>query len=579
MERSEPFGRYQLVEKLATGGMAEIFKAKLLGIEGFEKTLVIKRILPFWSERQDFVTMLVDEAKVLVHLNHPNIVQVYELGRVDNTYFIAMEYVEGVDLRQLIKKTQSLDQDLSQEVALSIMIKSLEGLQYAHERSVGETGHLGIVHRDISPQNILLSFQGDVKVTDFGIAKAVTQSHETQTGVLKGKYAYMAPEQALGLEVDRRTDLFACGIVLYEMLLGDRPFKGKSDIEILDHVRKAEVPWPEEKLKNLYPGLDEVLKQALASDPKKRYQSAEDFRDALDHCIPPGKRLSSSRLANYLKDLFKEEILQKRAKASQSQATATPSRRQTMVAPEPGDQTVSLVESKEGQALKESKGPVEQAVLEKEIQGPVKKSKLYIGIVFVFLVLLGGLSAYWLDWIPKNFIQINLDPPTPQPKVPAGPDKPNEQVLADLAKQPDLLLLTNFELRLVPKEANFVASYQKEGKEQKLEGKGVVRLEALEKGTEIKVKASLEGYIDESKTYSIKEAGGQVKEVLELKKLPDTGSISVSVYPWGNISIAGASYASTQSASREVKVGTHSVQVSHPDWGTVSASVRVRPGG
>ena len=341
MSLSSPFGRYSLEEKIATGGMAEIFRAKLLGVEGFEKQVVIKRILPFWSERREFISMLVDEAKVLVHLNHPNIVQVYELGRVGPIYFIAMEYVEGRDLRQLVQALQAMGQALPQEIALSILSESLRGLHYAHERTLFDRGNLHIVHRDISPQNILLSVEGEVKVSDFGIAKAVIQTHETQTGVLKGKYAYMSPEQALGRGLDRRSDLFSMGIVLYEILMGRRLFAGGSDLETLERVRKAEIPWAETEAKNLLPGLREILEKALAREKEARFQTAEEFAQAVEACVPSGMGLGVVKRAQFFQSVFGADFRRREKTADM----AKPLGRRTLVSPTPEGDTQSLVEA------------------------------------------------------------------------------------------------------------------------------------------------------------------------------------------------------------------------------------------
>jgi hypothetical protein len=324
--------------------MAEIFKAKLVGVEGFEKTVVIKRILPFWSERRDFITMLVDEAKVLVHLNHPNIVQVYELGRVGETYFIAMEHVEGFDLRRLLDKLKGLHRPLPQDLAVSIILGTLKGLHYAHRRSLRDKGLLGIVHRDVSPQNILLSLEGEVKVTDFGIAKAVTQTHETQTGVLKGKYAYMSPEQAAGRDLDARSDIFSCGIVLFELLFGERLFSGKNDVEILDQVRRAELRCSREKLSGLYSGLEGVLRKALAKDRKDRYGDAEAMAKALESCLPQRRPAGPEQLAVFLKEVFPEEIAEPGVAEELTQLSEI--KRRTVAQRSGREETVSLVEAK-----------------------------------------------------------------------------------------------------------------------------------------------------------------------------------------------------------------------------------------
>jgi serine/threonine protein kinase len=341
MFKPERFGRYLIVDLIATGGMAEIFKAKLIGVMGFEKTVVIKRILPFWSERRDFVTMLVDEAKILVHLNHPNIVQVFELGCEEDAYYIAMEYVEGIDLRQLMKRCWQRGGPIPEDLALFIVREALGGLHYAHQRSLKEQGPLHIVHRDVSPQNILLSFDGEVKVTDFGIAKALIQTHETQTGVLKGKFAYMSPEQAEGGNLDARSDLFSAAVVLYELLFSRRLFAAGNDVAILDRVRRAEIPWPTEGTKWIDPQVVEVLKRALALKPQERFATGEEFRQALAQAHPEGSLRGRAALAEFLGGLYAEEIQDRRRKDEQVTLRTESFLRQTRVSPATEGSTVS----------------------------------------------------------------------------------------------------------------------------------------------------------------------------------------------------------------------------------------------
>ena len=214
--------------------MAEVFKAKSHGVEGFEKILVIKRILAELSESPEFVEMFVNEAKIAVTLSHANIVQVFDLGKADETYFIAMEYVAGADLATVLRRARRYERPLATELAVFVVSEVAKGLDYAHRRRDADMRPLQLVHRDVSPQNILLSHEGEVKLTDFGIAKARTSVPDgTERGVLKGKYAYMAPEQARGEDVDARTDLFALGVVLYEALAGKNPFLQPSTYETL----------------------------------------------------------------------------------------------------------------------------------------------------------------------------------------------------------------------------------------------------------------------------------------------------------------------------------------------------------
>jgi serine/threonine-protein kinase len=298
----ETVGRYILNRRLATGGMAEIFLAKLVGAAGFEKEVVLKRILPQWSQNRDFVAMLIDEAKIAVRLDHPNIVQVHELARDGAVHYIAMEYVRGWDLRRVLKATAARKSAIPADVAVFLFCEVLEGLAYAHRFKV--------VHRDISPQNILISEEGAVKITDFGIARAASRSHETATGVLKGKFAYMSPEQATPEDkrkVDGRSDLFSAAVVLYEALTGERLFYRGSDLETLDRVRRAEWSPSTRALELIPPALLRVLSKALQRDPQDRFATAADFRDALrGYAREAGWELSRDRLVSFLGRIFAE---------------------------------------------------------------------------------------------------------------------------------------------------------------------------------------------------------------------------------------------------------------------------------
>src|SRR3954471_2593560 len=239
----EQFGKYTLIRKIGTGGMAEVFLARTSVAQGLNKTLVIKKIHTAYARSRQFVTMFVDEAKIALGLNHPNIVQVFDFGAVADTYFLAMEHVEGIDLLQLLQEAAKARQRLPYGLSAYIVQQLAKGLDYAH-RKADEFGEpLGIVHRDISPQNILLSWDGSVKIVDFGIARA-RDVHEEE-GVVKGKFAYMSPEQARGEPVDHRSDVFSAGIVLYELACARPLFTGKGK-EVLDLVKSGRIPPPRE---------------------------------------------------------------------------------------------------------------------------------------------------------------------------------------------------------------------------------------------------------------------------------------------------------------------------------------------
>ena len=240
-----PFGKYLLLDRISVGGMAEVFKAKSYGVEGFEKIIAIKRILPTMGEDRDFIKMFIDEAKIAGQLAHANICQIFELGRIDGSHFIAMEYIWGKDLLQIQNRLRKIKQQMP--VADGVLHRSrrcCEGLDYAHRKRDPLGRPLEIVHRDCSPQNVLVSYEGEVKVIDFGIAKATSRNSRTQAGVLKGKFGYMSPEQVRGLPLDRRSDIFALGTMLYECLTGERLFQGETDFSTLEKVRNVDMPPP-----------------------------------------------------------------------------------------------------------------------------------------------------------------------------------------------------------------------------------------------------------------------------------------------------------------------------------------------
>lgn len=305
------FGKYRILERIAVGGMAEIFKARIEGIGGFHRTFAIKRILPHLTSQSEFADMLVDEAKIAGLLSHANIVQILDLGQVSGTYYIAMEYVGGPDLGRVLERCHEKGITLPVPHAVFICIEMLKGLEYAHRRQLkrdGRTVPLNIIHRDISPANVLLSFQGEVKLTDFGIAKASVKALETVSGVIKGRFDYMSPEQATGGPVDQRTDLFATGIVLYEMLAGQHPFRQASEPETIDALRSGDYPPPSEVNPDVPYQLDVILEKALKLNPDERFQSATEMKEALDRFFhDAGFIFSHSTLAAFLKGLFPKE--------------------------------------------------------------------------------------------------------------------------------------------------------------------------------------------------------------------------------------------------------------------------------
>jgi len=300
-------GRYQIVERLAEGGMADVLLARTVGIEGFERHVVIKRIRADQARDVRYVTMFLDEARLAASLHHANIVQVNDIGQEDGDYFFAMEYVHGEDARRILKHAAALERSVPLEHVLAIVIGAAVGLHHAHEHITPDGRPLGIVHRDVSPANILIGYDGGVKVADFGIAKAVHQHEETRSGLLKGKVAYMSPEQCNNERVDRRSDVFALGIVLHELLTVRPLFQRDNDFLTMSAIVNEPVASPSQVAPSVPAELDAIVMKALARDPKDRYQSAEEMRRALElFAEHAGVRFSATALSDYMKQQFGE---------------------------------------------------------------------------------------------------------------------------------------------------------------------------------------------------------------------------------------------------------------------------------
>ncbi len=314
-------GKYDLIRRIGVGGMAELYLASTRGIEGFEKLVALKRILPHFADNDEVLSMFLDEARLAAALNHQNIAQVNDIGVEGNSYFIVMEYVHGVDLQKLLRAGRRQHQPLTLECAIIIISEVAAGLHYAHDK-VGPDGQpYGLVHRDVSPQNIIVSYDGSVKLVDFGIAKATRKAQRTtSTGSLKGKLAYMSPEQAVGKQqLDRRSDVFALGIVLWELTTGKQLFDENSSYELLKQIVDYDAPSPRTVFAEYPPALENIVMGALTRDRDKRYQSAQKMRQDLEDFAHEYRlRMSSTVLASYMEELFGKKLDEWRTARAQS---------------------------------------------------------------------------------------------------------------------------------------------------------------------------------------------------------------------------------------------------------------------
>ncbi len=299
-------GKYQILKRLAVGGMAEIYLARIDGIQGFEKYVVVKRTLPQYACDERFNNMFLEEAKLAAQLHHPNIVQVYDIGHADDIYFFAMEYVHGEDLANLLRTLLDRGEFLPLEFSLTVAIGLAAGLHYAHECVDFMGDPLQIIHRDVSPSNVLIGYDGGVKLVDFGIARAAQRaSEETRTGTMKGKAGYMSPEQCLGQTVDRRSDVFSLGVLLYEMTTMTKLFDGGGDYLTMRRIVDGVIPPPSSRIEGYAPGLSNIVMKALQKDPDQRYSSAKDMLFALETFAgSEGITYSVVALSRYMKMLF-----------------------------------------------------------------------------------------------------------------------------------------------------------------------------------------------------------------------------------------------------------------------------------
>ena len=396
----EPFGKYFLIDRIAVGGMAEIFRARSYGHAGFEKDLVIKRILAHLTENDEFVQMFIEEAKLTVQLQHPNIVQVYDFGKILENYYLAMEGPYGRDLKTVMARVEEKQSQLPLRFAALLLHEMARGLFYAHNKRDEMGSRLEIVHRDVSPSNIHISWDGQVKLLDFGIAKASKSTFEnTEQGVLKGKFEYMSPEQAQGKVVDHRSDIFSAGICMWEMVTGGRLFKSDTPLLTLSRIKAGEVPLVRQENPEVPRALADIIHRALAYGPEDRYQSAEEMRKDVEAYLKPSTTAEiTAELADWVQELFMVDMEMERLRLEEARKSAT-----VMANMEDtveldllwdDDEEMELEEDEEERDTiddEETELVAEPAVVPIDTVPPKPKGKmgLWIGL-FVLLVIIGG---------------------------------------------------------------------------------------------------------------------------------------------------------------------------------------------
>ncbi|RKH48529.1 serine/threonine protein kinase, partial [Corallococcus llansteffanensis] len=312
LQAGDTFGRYELVSWLGRGGMAETWRAQLMGAAGVTKSVLIKKVLPEYADDEAFISMFISEARISATLSHGNVAQVFDFGRVDGEYFLAMEFVDGQPLHRVLKRAMKSGMAaLPIPVAVFIAMEMCRGLHYAHTRTDSSGAPLDIVHRDISPDNVLVGYEGQIKIVDFGIAKAkLLRGVRTEPGVVKGKYLFFSPEQARGEEVDARTDVWATGVVLYELLCGKLPVDGAPQV-VMMRVARGEIPALSELRPDLPTELNDIVMKALTPDRDQRFESSHAFGEALAGFLYSNHpRFSSLSVAHLLRVLFRKDLVQ-----------------------------------------------------------------------------------------------------------------------------------------------------------------------------------------------------------------------------------------------------------------------------
>jgi serine/threonine protein kinase len=445
-------GRYQLLDRISIGGMAEVFRAKAVGEVGFEKMVAVKRILPHMVDDAEFVDMFIDEARTVAQLNHANICQIFEFGHEKGTYFIALELVEGKDLKRIMEYHRLRGRPIPLGVALYIVRRTCEALDYAHNCHNSQGEPMNIVHRDVSPQNILISYAGEVKLIDFGIAKAVGRQTKTSSGNIKGKFGYMSPEQVTGKPIDHRSDIFACGTLLFELVTNTRLFRGETDLATMQMVRRAAVEPPSRIQPDLPPDLDAVVMRALAREPDNRQESAGQLLDELEAiAVESGNTCSTQQLSRFMNDVFAQDREQARARARDAEAQAGQAPDGPEPRPEASPEFIPGTEPRPPHGTVTGRGTVTTTSTDTEyVYVSSVKPWILVGILVALLVTGGVLVA--LLW-PSQTRVVKVPIPGEQhaPRIaplPAAPDsRPPTAAPAVPAPVPDRVVARRAQAR------------------------------------------------------------------------------------------------------------------------------------
>lgn len=551
-------GAYTLLAKLATGGMAEIWLARQVGLRGFERLVVVKRIIESLSQDEAFVEMFLDEARIVVQLTHPNIVQVFDLGEHAGAYYIAMEYLAGENLVQVARAAAKAGVPLDAKASVKIAIAALEGLAHAHDRLGIDGKPLNVVHRDVSPHNIVLTWDGQVKLVDFGIARAANRATQTQGQQLKGKFAYMAPEQAKGdTELDGRVDVFAMGVVLWEMVTHRRLFAFDDQIRILKELIGDEpIEAPHQRSPSVPTELSAIIMKALAKPLSQRFQSAQAFKAALENWLQAnGGGPTPSELGQLMNKLFKARIAERTQLIEKAARGEVSMSRVSEVMKPPTDRSMPSG-TPSGNTGVDGSGNL----------------KLGIAAVGTLLLVLMAGAVSWKVLMsgppeapPDTVVEVVEPPPRPENKVPVVP-------------------------AVVEKNSSIAVETEPVGAKVTVDGKpaGTAPLTVADVAPgEHVVEASLSGYASVKRTVNASSEGDRLMIVLTLPKKEQKvveaavqkGRLSLSTDPWTHVSLNGKALGDTPLIEVALPAGRHRLQLSNEQAKIdLAIEVEVKPG-
>jgi eukaryotic-like serine/threonine-protein kinase len=598
-------GKYEMLKRLSVGGMAEVYLARAAGLPGFQKLLAVKRILPQLAAQPEFVEMFLDEARLAATLLHPNIVQIHDVGVARGNYFMAMEYLHGEDLNTLLRTMKKRGERVPLEHAVQIVLSLLAGLHYAHEKEDFEGKPLEIVHRDVTPANVIVTYEGSVKLLDFGIAHAARSAERKQSGSVRGKVGYMSPEQAQAQPLDRRTDIFAAGIILYELTLVRRLFKGESDYQILHNIINGSISPPHDVDAAYDLELEQIVMRALARDPAERFSTAHAMQKELESFARRrGLFLSPSSLKEWMAGLFGERInAWQKAKA---QGKALPEELVITYHDNEGEDPSGPVVLESATASGSASSAASVAPIASFASTARARSRMRSAILAGLSLLAATAVAGTLLWthhrpdLPAPLPSV-IAPPAVAPAAPAPPPSEDSPVRQTVASAPLIapapaapaasgaLLLTTH-----PRGATLIL----DGK--KLDAVSNTTLEAAV-GAEHTLVLEKHGYQSAQRKFTV-DPGGKRKLVVELSRaesapsapapapapaaaapaaappMKGVGLLALTSSPWCSISVDGNDRGQTPMRI-EVAAGTHQVRLSNPEYHIQrQITVTVHPG-